>query len=53
MWTPFVIMGPGVKSGYRLDKPISHVDQMPTFLKLMNIQIPQYVQGSGLPEIIK
>ena len=53
MWTPFVIMGPGIKKGYKLDKPISHVDQMPTFLRLMNIQIPQYVQGRVLTEILK
>ena len=51
MWTPFVIMGPGVKSGYKIEKPISHVDQMPTFLRLLNIQIPQYVQGRVLTEI--
>jgi len=53
MWTPFVIMGPGVKAGYKLEKPISHVDQMPTFLRLMNIQIPQYVQGRVLTDIFK
>lgn len=53
MWTPFVIMGPGVKRGYKLEKAISHVDQMPTFLKLMGIRIPQYVQGRVLTEIIK
>lgn len=53
MQTPFVIMGPGVKSGYKINKPISHVDQMPTLLKLMGIQIPQYVQGRALTEIIQ
>ncbi len=53
MQTPFVIMGPGVKRDYKLDKSISHVDQMPTLLRLMGIQIPQYVQGRVLTEIIK
>lgn len=53
METPFVIMGPGVKSGYKLEKSISHVDQMPTLLRLLNVQIPQYVQGRTLNEIIK
>lgn len=52
MWTPFVIMGPGVKKGYKLENPISHVDQMPTFLKLLNIKIPEYVQGRVLTEIL-
>lgn len=53
MQTPFVIMGPGVKASYKLDKQINHVDQMPTILRLMNIDIPQYVQGRVLTEIIK
>lgn len=53
MWTPFVIMGPGVKKGFRIEKPISHVDQMPTFLKLLGVKIPDYVQGRVLTEILK
>jgi predicted AlkP superfamily phosphohydrolase/phosphomutase len=52
MWTPFVIMGPDVKKGFALGKPISHIDQMPTILKLMGIEIPSYVQGRVLTEII-
>lgn len=53
MQTPFVIMGPGVKKGYRLSASISHVDQMPTILKLMQIEIPSYVQGRVLNEILE
>lgn len=53
MWTPFVIMGPGVKEGHQITDPISHVDQMPTLLKLLNIKIPDYVQGKVLTEIIR
>ena len=53
MQTPFVIMGPGVKKKYKMEKSISHVDQMPTLLRLLNIQIPQYVQGRVLTEIIR
>jgi len=52
MWTPFVIMGPGVKKGFELKEPIRHIDQMPTILKLMGIEIPSYVQGRALTEII-
>jgi len=52
MQTPFIIMGPGVKKGYELQKTISHVDQMPTILQLMNISIPNYVQGRVLTEIL-
>lgn len=51
--TPFVIMGPGVKKGYKITNSISHLDQMPTLLKLLGIKIPVYVQGSVLKEIIK
>ena len=53
MWTPFVVMGPGVKKGFKLEKPISHVDQMPTILTLMGIRIPSYVQGKVLKEAIE
>lgn len=53
MWTPFVMMGPGVKKGYQLENPISHVDQMPTILNLLGIKIPEYVQGRVLEEILR
>jgi len=52
IWTPFVIMGPGVKKGVQLKEPIRHVDQMPTILKLMKVDVPNYVQGRVLTEII-
>ncbi len=52
MWTPFVIMGPNVKKGYKLPKPIHHIEQMPTILKLMGVKIPSYVQGKPLEQII-
>lgn len=53
MWTPFVIMGPGVRKGVRLAEPISHVDQMPTLLKLLNVPIPASVQGRPIDEILE
>lgn len=52
MQTPFIIMGPGVKKGHKIFRDISHVDQMPTILKLLNIKIPNYVQGKVLDEIM-
>ena len=51
MWTPFMIMGPGVKN-MELKKPIIHADQLPTILTLMGIDIPEHVQGKALTEII-
>ena len=53
MQTPFVIMGPGVKKGFKLTQNISHIDQMPTILKLMGVSIPNYVQGKVIQEIFK
>lgn len=52
MWTPFVIWGKGVKKGAVLDKPISHVDQLPTILKLLNIEAPKNLSGRVLNEIL-
>ena len=51
MWTPFIIMGPGVKKNYMLKKPISMVDQYPTIMHLMGMEIPDFVEGRQLKEI--
>lgn len=37
LWTPFVIMGPGVKSNYKISSPISNADQLPTILKALGL----------------
>ncbi len=52
VWSPFVITGPGVKKGYRLRNPIHHVDQLPTLLSLMGLNIPSYIQGTILKDIL-
>lgn len=50
MWTPFIIMGPGVKKNNFLgDTPFPLVDQYPTIMKALNQQIPEFVQGKSLP----
>ncbi len=51
MWTPFVIVGPGIRPGHRLEKPISHLDQYPTILRAMGQDIPETVEGKVLDEI--
>lgn len=51
MWTPFIIMGPGVKNNYELKRPIQMVDQYPTIMRLMGMQIPEHVEGRVLDEI--
>jgi predicted AlkP superfamily phosphohydrolase/phosphomutase len=53
VWTPFAIMGPGVKKGIALSAPISHADQMPTLLRLLGLPIPEHVQGRVLGEILE
>lgn len=51
--TTFAIMGPGVKKGFKIENPISNVDQLPTILKLMNLDIPEYIQGRVIQEVIE
>jgi predicted AlkP superfamily phosphohydrolase/phosphomutase len=53
MWTPFIIMGKGVKEGVTLNKNISHIDQLPTILKLMGMEIPSYVEGKPIDQVFK
>lgn len=52
MWTPFIIVGPRVKRGHQLSKPIQHVDQYPTIMKLLNLSVPNTIQGKKLEEMI-
>jgi hypothetical protein len=51
MWTPFIIMGPGVKKNYALRRPVSMADQYPTIMHLMGMKIPDFVEGHQLCEI--
>lgn len=48
MWTPFVIMGPGVKKNHEITRPILQVDQYPTIMKLMGMDIPEFVEGNAI-----
>jgi predicted AlkP superfamily phosphohydrolase/phosphomutase len=51
MWTPFMIMGPGVRHNHALDKPIRHVDQYPTIMTLIGAAIPEFVEGEAISEV--
>ena len=53
MWTPFLIVGPGIKSGYALTKPIQHVDQYPTIMYLLGNKIGDNIDGKVLREIVQ
>lgn len=49
MWTPFLIAGPGIKKNFELKEPIHHVDQIPTILKGLGIDLKREFPGSVLP----
>lgn len=53
LWTPFIVMGPGVRKGHRIKDPIRHVDQAPTLLKLMGVSAPKKMQGEIIREILE
>ncbi len=52
VWTPFIIAGPGVKKDFEIENPISHIEQLPTILKLMKIKRPDYMEGHAIEEIL-
>jgi predicted AlkP superfamily phosphohydrolase/phosphomutase len=52
MWTPFVIMGPGVKKGYQIKEPFPLVDQYPTLMRLLDVPSPDFVEGRVIGEIL-
>ena len=53
MWTPFMIMGPGVKKGYFIENPIQHVDQYTTIMSLSGYELSHPVEGELINSIIK
>jgi len=53
MWTPFIIMGPGVKKGYALENPINSEDQYPTIMTLLNKDFATDVDGIVLNQIFR
>lgn len=52
MWTPFLIAGPGIRAGHRIEEPIRHIDQLPTILKAMGVAAPDHLQGRVLDEVL-
>ena len=49
MWTPFIMMGPGIKENHYLgDKPFEQINQYPTIMKALKVNIPDFVQGKPL-----
>lgn len=53
MWTPFVIIGPGVRQNHKLSGPIRHIQQYPTIMKLLHKTIPGFVEGKAVEEVFQ
>jgi len=53
LWTPFIIMGPGIKKNHELKKPIVAVDQYPTIMHLLGVKIPNFVEGKIVEEALE
>jgi predicted AlkP superfamily phosphohydrolase/phosphomutase len=51
LWTPFIIVGPGIKKNYQIKQPISHLDQYPTLLKALGITPPHKTEHTSLDDI--
>ncbi|MCP4708438.1 MAG: sulfatase-like hydrolase/transferase [Planctomycetes bacterium] len=47
---PFIIRGPGVKSGQVNDQTVSLVDLAPTVLGYLDLEIPEHMQGVDLSD---
>ena len=49
MWTPFIIMGPGIKKNNFMGvNPFPLIDQYPTIMKALGVDSPSFVQGTSL-----
>jgi choline-sulfatase len=53
MRVPFIISGPGIKAGQKIDQPIYLQDAMATSLDLAKAKKPDYVEFQSLLPIIK
>lgn len=52
IWTPFIIIGPNIKAGHRIENQIFLQDQYPTIMKLIGESAPDS-QGKIIEEIIE
>ena len=53
LWTPFVVMGPGVKKNFHFPAPVSNIDQAPTLLSLLGVASPSYSEGRVIKEMME
>jgi hypothetical protein len=49
LWTPFLIVGPGIARGKFLgNAPIAMIDQYPTLMRALSVKAPAWVQGTNI-----
>jgi predicted AlkP superfamily phosphohydrolase/phosphomutase len=53
LWTPFLIVGPHVHAGHRLSRPISHLEQYPTVMKLLGVTPTYTPDAEPIGEILE
>ena len=53
LWTPFVLVGPGVARGRPLSRPVADVDQYPTVVRLLGLEPPYRPDGSAVEEVFE
>ncbi|UCG38406.1 MAG: alkaline phosphatase family protein [bacterium] len=53
MLTPFLIVGPGIRKGHRMETIVRHIDQYPTIMTLLNARIPDFVEGRPIGDIFE
>ncbi len=51
LWTPLIVVGPGIRANHRIDQPIHAIDQLPTILRAMGQDIPTQVEGKAVGEV--
>lgn len=51
LWTPFIVVGPGVRAGHRLSRTISHIEQYPTIMELLKVQPPYRPDAGPIEEL--
>jgi predicted AlkP superfamily phosphohydrolase/phosphomutase len=53
LWTPFMMVGPGIRSAHKISRPISHLEQYPTIMQALKI-VPTYTpDAEALSEIFQ
>jgi len=50
---PLIVNGPGIKKGFKLEKPVQLIDIAPTIAHLLQIPAPKNSEGNILKEILE